>query len=160
MYFVLAIVLVMLTVGKWVNPVATLALVSKTPEHVFLQGWHRCKGTYYLKIYFRLQDLWASIILKVILNLQGHLYQQDGCATCPSPSNIATPGGVMDIHSGHHLVTFMVSFHYIWCQKWFNTLRLRPNGCHFADNIFKCIFFNENCCKIKNFTEVYSQGSN
>ena len=27
---------------------------------------------------------------------------------------------------------------------WFNTLRLRPNGPHFADDIFKCIFLNEN----------------
>ena len=26
----------------------------------------------------------------------------------------------------------------------FNTLRLRQNGRHFIDNIFKCIFFNEN----------------
>ena len=25
-------------------------------------------------------------------------------------------------------------------------LRLRQNGRHFADNIIKCIFFNENCC--------------
>ena len=25
-----------------------------------------------------------------------------------------------------------------------NTLRPRQNGCHFADNIFKCIFLNEN----------------
>ena len=25
-----------------------------------------------------------------------------------------------------------------------NTLRLRQNGCHFADNIFNCIFLNEN----------------
>ena len=25
-----------------------------------------------------------------------------------------------------------------------NTLRQRENGCHFPDNIFKCIFFNEN----------------
>ena len=25
-----------------------------------------------------------------------------------------------------------------------NTLRQRQNGCHFADNIFKCIFLNEN----------------
>ena len=27
-----------------------------------------------------------------------------------------------------------------------NTLRLRQDGHHFADNIFTCIFFNENCC--------------
>ena len=26
----------------------------------------------------------------------------------------------------------------------FNTLRQKQNGCHFADNIFKCIFSNEN----------------
>ena len=25
-----------------------------------------------------------------------------------------------------------------------NSLRLRQNGCHFPDNIFKCIFLNEN----------------
>ena len=25
-----------------------------------------------------------------------------------------------------------------------NTLRLRQNGCHFSDNIFNCIFLNEN----------------
>ena len=28
--------------------------------------------------------------------------------------------------------------------QWFNTLRPRQNGRHFADAIFKCIFFNEN----------------
>ena len=28
----------------------------------------------------------------------------------------------------------------------FNTLRLRQNGCYFADNIFKCIYLNENLC--------------
>ena len=27
--------------------------------------------------------------------------------------------------------------------QWFNTLRSRQNGRHFADNIFKCIFFNK-----------------
>ena len=34
----------------------------------------------------------------------------------------------------------------IWWQDiWpLNTLRPRKNGCHFADNIFKCIFQNEN----------------
>ena len=29
-------------------------------------------------------------------------------------------------------------------QHWFNTLRPRPNGRHFADDIFKRIFLNEN----------------
>ena len=27
---------------------------------------------------------------------------------------------------------------------WINTLRPRQNGCHFADDIFKCIFMSEN----------------
>ena len=29
-------------------------------------------------------------------------------------------------------------------HHWFNTLRPRQNGRHFADDIFKCIFLNEN----------------
>ena len=30
------------------------------------------------------------------------------------------------------------------CSLGFNTLRPRQNGCHFADDIFKCIFLNGN----------------
>ena len=33
---------------------------------------------------------------------------------------------------------------HIFRGRWVNTLRLRQNGCHFADAIFKCIFLNEN----------------
>ena len=33
-----------------------------------------------------------------------------------------------------------------------NTLRLEENGCHFADNIYKCIVFNENCCTLIQFS--------
>ena len=29
-------------------------------------------------------------------------------------------------------------------KEWFNTLRPRQNGCHFADDTFKSIFMNEN----------------
>ena len=36
------------------------------------------------------------------------------------------------------VLNHMLSIHH------FNTLRPRPNEQHFADNIFKCIFFNEN----------------
>ena len=42
---------------------------------------------------------------------------------------------------------FMV---HVWCYchiiqgQWVNTLRPRQNGHHFADDIFKCIFLNEN----------------
>ena len=44
-------------------------------------------------------------------------------------------------------------FYLYWClcfehlqrQKlWFNTLRPGQDGCHFPDDIFKCIFLNEN----------------
>ena len=36
-----------------------------------------------------------------------------------------------------------------WCicvtrPQWVNRLRQRQNGCHFAGNVFKCIFFKEN----------------
>ena len=30
--------------------------------------------------------------------------------------------------------------------QWFNTLRPRQNGWHFADNIFKILYLNENSC--------------
>ena len=33
---------------------------------------------------------------------------------------------------------------WIWCVGMCNTLRLRQVGCHFTDDILKCIFFNEN----------------
>ena len=48
---------------------------------------------------------------------------------------------------------YIVQFHYNTVQYntllhtahwWLNTLRLSQNGCHFPDNIFKCIFSNEN----------------
>ena len=40
-------------------------------------------------------------------------------------------------------------------------MRPRQNGRHFADNIFKCIFLNENVwILIENFTGVCSEGSN
>ena len=44
--------------------------------------------------------------------------------------------------------------------QWINTLRPRPKGCHFADNIFKCIFLNENLKFKRYFTEMCSFGSN
>ena len=37
-----------------------------------------------------------------------------------------------------------VGIRYILQNFAINTLRLRQNGCHFADKIFKCIFLNEN----------------
>ena len=33
---------------------------------------------------------------------------------------------------------------YTTCEQSINTLRPRQNGRHFPDNIFKCIFLNEN----------------
>ena len=36
-----------------------------------------------------------------------------------------------------------------WGWHWFfNTLRPRQNSRHFPDDIFKCIFMNENCCTL------------
>ena len=36
-----------------------------------------------------------------------------------------------------------------------NTLRPRQDGCHFADDIFTCNFFNENCCILIKFSLKY-----
>ena len=45
-------------------------------------------------------------------------------------------------------------------QELFNTWRLRQNGRHFPDNIFKCIFFNENVwISIKISLKFVSKGS-
>ena len=37
----------------------------------------------------------------------------------------------------------------------FNTLRTRQDRRHFADDIFTCIFFNENCCILIKFSLKY-----
>ena len=48
----------------------------------------------------------------------------------------------------------------MWCecyhdQAMFNTLRPRQDGHNFADDIFTCIFFNENCCILIKFSLKY-----
>ena len=35
-----------------------------------------------------------------------------------------------------------------WLSLINNTRKLKQNGCHFANNIFKCIFLYENCCNL------------
>ena len=42
-----------------------------------------------------------------------------------------------------HIVHKVLCFVAVYCGR-FNTLRPRQNGRHFADDIFKCIFLNEN----------------
>ena len=41
------------------------------------------------------------------------------------------------------------------CFETFNTLRPRQDGRHFADDIFMCIFFNDNCCILIKFSLKY-----
>ena len=44
----------------------------------------------------------------------------------------------------------------VWGIKcFFNTLRPRQDGRHFADDIFTCNFFNENCCILIKFSLKY-----
>ena len=46
----------------------------------------------------------------------------------------------------------------VFCDQLFmivNTLRSRQDGSHFADDIFTCIFFNENCCILIKFSLKY-----
>ena len=39
--------------------------------------------------------------------------------------------------------------------QWVSIFRPRQDGCHFADDIFTCIFFNENCCNLIKFSLKY-----
>ena len=43
-----------------------------------------------------------------------------------------------------NVVTIALGWAINVCLSWFNTLKPRQNGRHFADNILKCIFLNEN----------------
>ena len=62
------------------------------------------------------------------------------------------------------LLVIWNTFIFMWCQyndivphwsiyatvtSFLNTLSLRQNGCHFPDDIFKCIFLNETSCAHK-----------
>ena len=55
-------------------------------------------------------------------------------------------------HLAHMLLQHVAIFQ---CQDIFNTLRPRQDGRHFADDIFKCIFSNENCCILIKFSLKY-----
>ena len=66
------------------------------------------------------------------------------------------------VKSGNKLAHSMkvgLSWHvYVPCglfSKEVNTLRPRQNGRHFADDIFMCILFNENCCILIKFSLKY-----
>ena len=53
----------------------------------------------------------------------------------------------------------VVNYNMILHTMWFNTSRLRQHGRHFPDNIFKCIFLNENVwIAIKIFLKFVPKG--
>ena len=73
------------------------------------------------------------------------------------------------LHNGIFYTDKMTSLYWIRTQEavaacnmsetYFNTLRPRQNGRHFADDIFKCIFLNENVwIQIKNSLKFVPQG--
>ena len=80
------------------------------------------------------------------------------CTKPPMSCNILCIFMPTEIHTGHRLYPTIDEFpvdslqeamrrrHIAWgyLPSILNTLRLRQNGSHFADNIFKCIFLNEN----------------
>ena len=51
---------------------------------------------------------------------------------------------LVTLSSGLEFVTFELEIVSTGAIDLLNTLRLRQNGRHFADAIFKCIFLNEN----------------
>ena len=42
------------------------------------------------------------------------------------------------------LIYSALGWYWVHVIEWLNTLRLRQNGRHFSDDIFKCMFLNEN----------------
>ena len=64
----------------------------------------------------------------------------------PSDSKLALLQ-IMACAEQQHVIIWTNDGYFHWCvtrHQWVNTLRPRQNGHHFADDIFKCIFFNEN----------------
>ena len=49
------------------------------------------------------------------------------------------PWNIQSAHQYFLLILVLCTSH-----VWFNTMRPRQNGRHFADDIFKCLYFNEN----------------
>ena len=44
----------------------------------------------------------------------------------------------------NHVIDLVLLDYSGFSTRWFNPLKPRQNGCHFPDDIFKCIFLNEN----------------
>ena len=62
--------------------------------------------------------------------------------------NISKWNFIENVNNFKHKITtgkdiFVLAF-VLSRQQWFNKLRPRQNGCHFADDTYKCIFLNEN----------------
>ena len=49
----------------------------------------------------------------------------------------------------------VVMYGFVYPCGWFNTLSPRQDGRHSADDIFRCIFFNANCCILIKFSLKY-----
>ena len=65
-------------------------------------------------------------------------------------------GGCMNVTWMWHVTMVAIQYHvFDATYRWVNTLRPRQDGHHFADDIFTCIFFNENCCILIRFSLKY-----
>ena len=65
---------------------------------------------------------------------------------------------VVDSYMAGFICAFMYITMLLYCMYIsikINTLRPRQDGRHFADDIFTCIFFNENCCILIKFSLKY-----
>ena len=60
-------------------------------------------------------------------------------------SHFQCQSGIIDNEDKLVFIYHIYIFSFIcWCPSTLNTLRPTQIGCHFAEDIFKCIFFNEN----------------
>ena len=94
-----------------------------------------------------------SVVLRINSSLYGSDHRSHGYES-PCWDGIYTVN-----KKGYHVCPYIAQGGYCsmesagYCSV--NSLKLRQNGCHFADVIFRCLFLNEKLTKIKyNFIDV------
>ena len=115
-----------------------------------------CKN---VEIKFCVQNIWVSFKTCSSHSMIERVFSSYIVLSSPNHKKMTGLYNAVDIPDIQHLFTGMV----LWCvhrhdnysplgPTWTlmvaisNILRPRQHVCRFTDNIFKCIFFNENCC--------------
>ena len=117
-------------VTKWLLYVCCIFRLHFMTKGVYM---YRCV---YMYVFFSLIEGWTYIVYQILLHMG-------------IKSKLKNKINGIDKLCGFNAIYIRKSHNYIYAVLIYkygptiNTLRLRQNGCHFADNIYKCIFLNE-----------------